>query len=62
MYIHRGFPCGSGSKASACNVGDPGSISGSGSSPGEYLQGRNRGADIENRHADTAGEGEGGAN
>ena len=29
------FPGGSDSKASACNVGDPGSIPGSGRSPGE---------------------------
>ena len=31
----NGFPDGSGSKASACNVGDLGSIPGSGRSPGE---------------------------
>ena len=31
----RGFPSGSEGKASACNVGDPGSIPGSGRSPGE---------------------------
>ena len=30
-----GFPRGSDSKASACNAGDPGSIPGSGRSPGE---------------------------
>ena len=30
----RGFPCGSDGKASACNAGDPGSIPGSGRSPG----------------------------
>ena len=30
-----GFPGGSDSKASACNAGDPGSILGSGRSPGE---------------------------
>ena len=30
----KGFPCGSDSKASAYNVGDPGSIRESGSSPG----------------------------
>ena len=30
-----GFPGGSDSKASACNVGDPGSIPGLGRSPGE---------------------------
>ena len=31
----RGFPGGSDGKASACNLGDPGSITGSGRSPGE---------------------------
>ena len=31
----RGFPGGSDGKASACNVGDPGAIPGSGRSPGE---------------------------
>ena len=31
----RGFPGGSDGKASASNVGDPGSIPGSGRSPGE---------------------------
>ena len=31
----RGFPGGSEVKASACNAGDPGSIPGSGRSPGE---------------------------
>ena len=31
----RGFPCGSEVKASACNMGDPGLIPGSGRSPGE---------------------------
>ena len=30
-----GFPGGSGGKESACNEGDPGSIPGSGRSPGE---------------------------
>ena len=30
-----GFPCGSAGKGSACNVGDLGSISGLGRSPGE---------------------------
>jgi len=30
-----GFPCGSDSKESACNIGDPGSIPGSERSPGE---------------------------
>ena len=34
MYIY-GFPCGSDSKEFACNVGDLGSIPGSGRSPGE---------------------------
>ena len=31
----RGFPSGSDGKESACNAGDPGSIPGSGRSPGE---------------------------
>ena len=30
-----GLPCGSDGKTSACNEGDPGSIPGSGRSPGE---------------------------
>ena len=34
-YTTRYFPCGSDSKASACNVGDLGSIPGLGRSPGE---------------------------
>ena len=33
--IHMGFPGGLVSKESACNEGDPGSISGLGRSPGE---------------------------
>ena len=33
--LPKGFPGGSDGKASACNVGDPGSIPGSGRSPGE---------------------------
>ena len=33
--LHLGFPGGSEGKASACNAGDPGSIPGSGRSPGE---------------------------
>ena len=33
--LRGGFPGGSDGKASACNVGDPGSIPGSGRSPGE---------------------------
>ena len=33
--IGLGFPGGSGHKESACNVGDPGWIPGSGRSPGE---------------------------
>ena len=33
--IQLGFPGGSGGKESACNAGDPGSIPGSGGSPGE---------------------------
>ena len=33
--MDEGFPAGSEVKASACKVGDPGSIPGSGRSPGE---------------------------
>ena len=36
-HIHWGFPGGLVSKESACNVGDPGSIRGSGRSPGEGI-------------------------
>ena len=32
-----GSPCGSAGKESICNTGDPGSIPGSGSSPGEGM-------------------------
>ena len=35
MVIDKGFPAGSDSKESACNVGDLGSIPGLGRSPGE---------------------------
>ena len=36
LFLEKGgFPGGSDSKASACNAGDPGSIPGSGRSPGE---------------------------
>ena len=35
MIFDLGFPCGSDGKASAYNAGDPGSIPGLGSSPGE---------------------------
>ena len=35
LYKGLGFPGGSDGKASACNAGDPGSIPGSGRSPGE---------------------------
>ena len=35
LQCARGFPGGSDSKESACNVGDPGLIPGSGRSPGE---------------------------
>ena len=35
VFFYLGFPCGSDSKESACNVGDPGSIPGLGRSPGE---------------------------
>ena len=34
-FVHKGFPGGSNCKESACNVGDPGSIPGSGRTPGE---------------------------
>ena len=35
LWEDMGFPCGSDGKQSACSVGDPGSIPGSGRSPGE---------------------------
>ena len=35
IHTHKGFPGGSDGKASACNVGDLGSIPGLGRSPGE---------------------------
>ena len=35
MYRFKGFPGSSAGKESACNAGDPGSISGSGRSSGE---------------------------
>ena len=36
VYVYiRGFPGGSDNKISACNMGDPGLILGSGRSPGE---------------------------
>ena len=35
MYIHLGFPGSPAGKESTCNAGDPGSIPGSGKSPGE---------------------------
>ena len=35
IYVCMGFPDGSDGKESACNAGDPGSIPGSGRSPGE---------------------------
>ena len=34
-FVVPGLPCGLDGKASACNVGDPGSIPGSGRSPGD---------------------------
>ena len=34
-HLSRGFPGGSEGKESACDSGDPGSISGSGNSPGD---------------------------
>ena len=33
--VYMGFPCGSAGKESSCNVGDLGSVSGLGRSPGE---------------------------
>ena len=35
FFLVLGFPCGSASKESACNVGDLGSVPGLGRSPGE---------------------------
>ena len=35
VWYYSGFPGGSDGKESTCNVGDPGSIPGSGRSPGE---------------------------
>ena len=35
VHVYKGFPGGSDSKASACNVGNLGSIPGPGRSPGE---------------------------
>ena len=35
LYNHKGLPCSSNSKESACNIGDPGLIPGSKRSPGE---------------------------
>ena len=46
LYYILGFPGGSHGKESACNVGDPGSIPGSGRSPGEgnvFLPGESHG-------------------
>ena len=37
FYYYQGSPGGSTGKASACNGGDPGSISGSGRCPGEEI-------------------------
>jgi len=34
-YIHKGFPCDSAGRESACNAGDLGSVPGLGRSPGE---------------------------
>ena len=34
MFLFVGFPGGSDGKACACNAGDPGSIAGTGKSPG----------------------------
>ena len=43
-----GFPCGSASKESACNVGDLGSIPGLGRSPGEGIGYPLQYSDLEN--------------
>ena len=37
VYIYEGFPGSSADKESSCNAGDPGSIPGSGRSPGEGI-------------------------
>ena len=37
IHLHRGFSGSSDGKESACNTGDPSSISGSGRSPGEGI-------------------------
>ena len=37
IHLHRGFSGSSDGKESACNAGDPSSISGSGRSPGEGI-------------------------
>ena len=37
MNMYMGFPCGSAGKESACNVGDPGSIPGSGRCAGKGI-------------------------
>ena len=37
MYVYVGFPDSSVGKESACSAGDPGSIPGSGRSPGEGI-------------------------
>ena len=42
------LPCGEDSKASACNVGDPGLIPGSGRSPGEGNGNPLQDSDLEN--------------
>ena len=43
-----GLPCGSGNKESARNAGDPGSIPGSGRSPGEVNGNQLQGSCLEN--------------
>ena len=37
FYLHKAFPHSSVGKESTCNAGDPGSIPGSGRSPGEGI-------------------------
>ena len=48
IYSNLGFPGGSGSKESACNAGDLGSIPGSGRSPGDGNSNPLQYSDLEN--------------
>ena len=49
-FVIKCFPGGSDGKASACNVGDPSSIPGSGRSPGEGIGYPGQYACLENHH------------